>query len=173
MEDVQGPDMLPEENEAFERLVNQHQTALLRYCYLYLRDQEQARDAVQETFFKAYRGYAAYRGDCSEKTWLTGIALNVVRDMKRRAWFRFVDRRITLDQLPEPAAPFEEKDDSLLQAILRLPSREREALTLYYYQDLTMAEVSQTLNVPLSTVGSRLKRARKRMKTMLEGGDWD
>ncbi len=171
MEAVKGPDSNRE--EAFCRMAEEQQTALLRLCFMLLRDYALAEDAVQETFFKAYRGYAAYRGDCSEKTWLTGIALNVVRDMKRRAWFRFVDRRITLDQLPEPAAPFEEKDDSLLQAILRLPSREREALTLYYYQDLTMAEVSQTLNVPLSTVGSRLNRARKRLKTMLEGEDWD
>ena len=61
MEDVQGPDMLPEENEAFERMVNQHQTALLRYC-LYLRDQEQARDAVQEKFFKEYRVFHSSRG---------------------------------------------------------------------------------------------------------------
>lgn len=171
MEAVKGPDSNRE--EAFCRMAEEQQTALLRLCFMLLRDYALAEDAVQETFFKAYRGYAAYRGDCSEKTWLTGIALNVVRDMKRRAWFRFVDRRITLDQLPEPAAPFEEKDDSLLQAILRLPGREREALTLYYYQDLTMAEVSQTLNVPLSTVGSRLNRARKRLKTMLEGEDWD
>ena len=171
MEAVKGPDSTRE--EAFCRMAEEQQTALLRLCFMLLRDYALAEDAVQETFFKAYRGYAAYRGDCSEKTWLTGIALNVVRDMKRRAWFRFVDRRITLDQLPEPAVPFEEKDDSLLQAILQLQGREREALMLYYYQDLTMAEVSQTLNVPLSTVGSRLKRARKRLKTMLEGEDWD
>ena len=171
MEAVKGPDSTRE--EAFCRMAEEQQTALLRLCFMLLRDYALAEDAVQETFFKAYRGYAAYRGDCSEKTWLTGIALNVVRDMKRRAWFRFVDRRITLEQLPEPAVPFEEKDDSLLQAILQLPGREREALMLYYYQDLTMAEVSQTLNVPLSTVGSRLKRARKRLKTMLEGEDWD
>ena len=171
MEAVKGPDSNRE--EAFFRMAEEQQTALLRLCFMLLRDYALAEDAVQETFFKAYRGYAAYRSDCSEKTWLTGIALNVVRDMKRRAWFRFVDRRITLDQLPEPAVPFEEKDDFLLQAILQLPGKEREALILYYYQDLTMAEVSQTLNVPLSTVGSRLNRARKRMKTMLEGEDWD
>ena len=171
MEAVKGPDSTRE--EAFCRMAEEQQTALLRLCFMLLRDYALAEDAVQETFFKAYRGYAAYRGECSEKTWLTGIALNVVRDMKRRAWFRFVDRRITLEQLPEPAVPFEEKDDSLLQAILQLPGREREALMLYYYQDLTMAEVSQTLNVPLSTVGSRLNRARKRLKTMLEGEDWD
>ena len=51
---VQGPDSNQDQNERFERLVNQFQASLLRTCYMYLRDQEQAEDAVQETFFKAY-----------------------------------------------------------------------------------------------------------------------
>lgn len=169
MEVVKGPDSVLEER--FCQMAEAHQTALLRLCFVLLRDHALAEDAVQETFLKAYRAYAAYRGDCGEKTWLTRIAVNVCRDIKRRAWFRLVDRRVTLEQLPEPAVPFEEKDDSLFQAILQLPAREREALILYYYQDLSMAEISQALGTPLSTVGSRLKRARKRLKAMLEGGE--
>ena len=55
------------EDSAFELLVAQNQEKLLRTCYLYLRDQELARDAVQETFFKAYRSWDAFRGDSGEK----------------------------------------------------------------------------------------------------------
>ena len=67
---VQGPDSNQDQNERFERLVNQYQTSLLRTCYMYLRDREQAEDAVQETFFKAYRYFGAFRGESADKTWL-------------------------------------------------------------------------------------------------------
>ena len=83
------------------RLVRQYQTDLLRICYIQLHDTALAEDAVQETYLKAYRSMPAFRGDCSEKTWLMRIAVNVCRDMLRSAWFRHLDRRITLEQLPE------------------------------------------------------------------------
>ena len=86
------------------RLVRQYQTDLLRICYIQLHDTALAEDAVQETYLKAYRSMPAFRGDCSEKTWLMRIAVNVCRDMLRSAWFRHLDRRITLEQLPEPIA---------------------------------------------------------------------
>lgn len=123
MEDVQRPDMLPEENEAFERLVNQHQTARLRYCFLYLRDQEQDRDAVQETFYKAYRGFRTFRGESNEKTWLMKIALRTCHDMRKSAWFRHVDRRVTPDDLPPASAPFTPEEESLTVQVMQLPPK--------------------------------------------------
>ena len=53
-----------------ERLVEQHQTAVLRTCYLYLCDRSQAEDAVQETFLRVYKGLDTFRGESSEKTWI-------------------------------------------------------------------------------------------------------
>ena len=83
MEVVEGPDNIQEKNEAFERLVAAYQDALLRACYLYLQDQEQAKDAVQETFFKAYRHWDSFRGESSEKTWLFKIAYNTCHDTRK------------------------------------------------------------------------------------------
>lgn len=82
-------------------MVNQYQGMLLRMCYVYLRDMEQAKDATQETFLKAYKSLASFRGDCSEKSWLVRIAINTCRDMQRSAWFRYMDRRITPEDLPQ------------------------------------------------------------------------
>ncbi len=171
MEDVQGPDMLPEENEAFERLVNQHQTALLRYCYLYLRDQEQAKDAVQETFFKAYRGYRSFRGGSSEKTWLMKIALRTCHDIRKSAWFRHVDRRVTPDDLPPASAPFMAEEENLITQVMQLPPKLREAVLLYYYQGMNVNEISETLGIAHSTVSERLTQARKKLRTALERRD--
>ena len=156
--------------QTLHRLVAQYQTTLLRTCYLYLRDASLAEDAVQETFLKAYRAYPAFRGECREKTWLLRIATNTCRDMRRSAWFRHVDRRVSVELLPQAAIPYEEADEELTLAILRLPSKLREAVTLYYYQDMGVAEISVALGVAPSTVSNRLKQARGKLRAALEGG---
>jgi len=63
--------------ETLTRLMREHGNAIFRMCYLHLHDVQLAEDAAQETFLKAYRHLDSFRGDCSEKTWLTGIAINV------------------------------------------------------------------------------------------------
>lgn len=68
VETVKGPDS---KETRIERMVNLYQLPLLRLCVMYLRDESQAKDAVQETFLKAYRNLDGFRGDASEKTWLT------------------------------------------------------------------------------------------------------
>lgn len=82
-------------------LVNQYQGMLLRMCYVYLRDQELAKDAVQETFLKAYRSFGAFRGDSSEKTWLIQIAINTCKSIRRSAWWRYIDRRVAPEDIPQ------------------------------------------------------------------------
>ncbi len=171
MEDVQGPDRLPEENEAFERLAERYQTMLLRYCYLYLRDQEMARDAVQDTFFKAYRGWRSFRGESDEKTWLMKIALRACHDIRKSAWFRHVDRRVTPEDLPPASAPFTAEEESLIVQVMQLPPKLREAVLLYYYQNMNVNEIAETLGISHSSVSERLGRARKRLRAVLEGRD--
>ena len=171
MEVVTGPDSI--RKQWFCHMVEQHQAALLRTCYVILRDYALAEDAVQETFIKAYKAAGSFRGDCGEKTWLMQIAMNTCRDMKRRAWFRRVDRRITPEQLPEASVPFEPLDDGIIQSIMRLPYKEKEVLLLYYYQDMTLNEIGQSLGLSVSTISTRLTRARKKLKMALEGGEDD
>ena len=66
------------------RMVNDYQTALKNLCYMMLHDEALAEDAVQETFIKAYKGLAAFRGDCGQKTWLMRIAVNTCRTCSGR-----------------------------------------------------------------------------------------
>ncbi|MBQ8201033.1 MAG: sigma-70 family RNA polymerase sigma factor [Clostridia bacterium] len=142
-----------------------------RLCCLYMTDLSLAEDAAQETFIKAWRSLARFRGDCSERTWLMHIAVNTCRDMLRTSWFRRMDRSVTPDELPLTAPAPQEPE--LAQAIIRLPQREREAIILRYYQLMSAMEIAHMLNVPVSTVKSRLNRAQKKLRTMLEGWDDD
>jgi len=171
VEFVKGPTNSNE--ETLTRLVAQYEVTLLRTCYMYLRDRGLAEDATQETFLKAYKALDSFRGESSEKTWLMRIAMNTCRDMKRNVWFRFVDQKVELDQLPLPApAPEFGEADALTQAILQLPTRHKEVILLYYYQDMTLREIASVLGIPVSTAGKRIKAACSKLKKLLGKEDF-
>lgn len=172
MEIVAGPDKIQEKNSTFERLVAEYQTQLLRLCYLQLQDEDQARDAVQETFLKAYRNWDTFRGEAQEKTWLIKIAVNTCRDLRKSAWFRHVDRRVTPEELPLSVTPYTLKEESLVQAVMKLPEKLREATVLYYYQGLNVNDIANALGISHSSVSGRLKRAREELRKSLEGMDF-
>lgn len=163
-DNIESPDAL------IARLVQEYQVPLRRMCCIWLKDAALAEDAVQETFVKAWRAALSFRGECSEKTWLMRIAVHVCWDMRRSWWFRHVDRSVRLEHLPEPAVPFEERDDTLVRAVCALPAHQREAVLLYYYQDMTLTEIAQVLEVAPSTVKRRLDSAHKALQRKLEGG---
>lgn len=164
---VMGPDN--EKELTIRRMIDEHQTALLRLCYLYLHDVQLAEDAVQETFIKAARTLEKFRGESSEKTWLTRIAMRTCCDMRRSFWFRRMDRRITPEMLPEPAQDTAEDESALTIAVMNLPQKEREAILLYYYQDMNVSEIADVLGVTQPTVSYRLRRAREKLRRELEG----
>ena len=167
MERIKAPD--PETTEqTFTDLVNTHQTALLRMCYLNLRDRGLAEDAVQETFVKAYRALPAFRGDSNLKTWLMRIAINTCRDMQRGSWLKHLSRTVSLDQLAEPSESFSEDALAVNMEIARLPGKLRETVLLYYYQNLKIEEVANVLGIAVSSASERLKRAKEKLRTALK-----
>lgn len=151
-----------------ERWMRDYGPSLKRTCYLYLKDTALAEDAAQETFVKAWRSFSTFRGDCSEKTWLMRIAVNICRDMLRSAWFRRMDRRVTPEELPL-TAPSKDEQPQLAEAIMALAPKYREVIILYYYQGLDTREMALALRISANTVKSRLFRARRLLREQLEG----
>jgi len=166
---VKGPDS--ERETSIRQMIDDHQTALLRMCYLYLHDVQLAEDAVQETFIKAIRAWDSFRGEACVRTWLTRIAMRTCMDMRRGFWFRRVERRITPEMLPDRAQEAEADESALTLAVMNLPKKEREVILLYYYQDLTMKDIADTLGVTQPTVSYRLRRAKEKLRRELEGRD--
>lgn len=171
MEAIKDPDS--RRDQTIERLITQYQTSLLRLCYVQLQDQALAEDAVQETFLKAYKGFDSFRGDSSEKTWLTRIAVNTCRDFQRGGWFKHTDRRVTPDMLPVGTVQPDTEDLDLSLAVMKLPRKMREAILLYYYQDMSTEEIAETLDIAQSSVSNRLRRGREKLRKLLEGRDQD
>lgn len=160
--------------DAVQRLMDAYGNDVLRTSYMFLRDIHRAEDAFQEVFIKVFKKYESFRGESSEKTWLISITVNVCKDMLRSAWVKNV--LLPGDRKKEEAdAGFEaevaDRDEGrlLLRAVNELPLEFREAVILYYYQNLDTASISRMLHVPQGTVRSRLHRARETLKKKLEG----
>lgn len=166
---IQAPDQTL--TKKLEQLVLQYEKDLLRICCLYLRDWEAARDAVQETFLKAYKNLPAFRGDSNEKTWLIRIALNQCRDMRRSAWYRYIDPRMDVDKLPLASPPPSDDHLSLTMAIIKLKPKYLEAVTLYFYEGYTMKEIASILRISEAAVSQRIQKAKQKLKAELEGGE--
>ncbi len=171
MEVIQAPDQ--DRIDRLDRMVRQYEKDLLRLCCVYLRDWNAAEDVVQETFLKAYKNLDSFRGDSGEKTWLIRIALNGCRDYRRSAWFRYIDSRVSIDDLSVPAeAPSTAQADMTL-AIMKLKPKYMEAVLLYFYEGYSMKEIGEMLGISDAAVSGRLHKAKQKLKQTLKGGDQD
>jgi len=162
----------PDSRAQLDRLMEEYGSSLLRMSALYLKSADLAQDAVQETFLKAYRHLSAYRGDSSEKTWLTAICINVCRDMLRTPWFKH-QSRMDMDQLPEKPAAFAFPDDTVLTEVMGLPAKYREVILLRYYEGLKLKEVAGALRLSVGKVRNRLDKANRILRDRLKEWYYD
>ena len=135
-------------------------TAILRTCFVILSDAREAEDAMQDTFLRAWRAMNTFeqRNGASVKTWLMRIAINVCRDYQRKRWFRHIDMRHALEDLPQGMMTVLPEDRELMLDILRLPDDLKKPLILYYYQDMNLQETADALGISKSTVHKDLSQ---------------
>lgn len=159
-------------DETLRRLMAEYEIPIRRMCWMYLKDAELAADAVQETFLKAYLALDQFRGESSEKTWLMRIAVNVCHSLRRSGWLRFIDRRVDMEKLPEPATNADYSLTELTADIMRLPQKLLDVVLLHDYQGFTVREIGEMLGIPYQTVISRLKKAHTILQIELKGGTY-
>lgn len=156
--------------EWLNTVITNWEKPILRLCFAILGDTALAEDAVQETFFKAWKSYDRFRANAAEKTWITRIAVNTCKDLLKSAWARNTDRSVTPELLPEGSVPFEERDDTVTRAVMSLQPGLKEVTLLHWYQGMTLEEMGRVLHLPRSTINYRLKKAKAILKKELE--DW-
>lgn len=154
-----------------QRLVSEYGNQLLRMCYLYLHDLHLAEDAVQETYIKVYKNWGRYRRDCSEKTWITAIAINVCKSYLRSSQYKHW--LYSANQNYESSYEDKIKDDTVLKEIAELKPKYREVILLFYYEQLKVKEIASILHITESAVTVRLTRAREQLKISLKGWYFD
>ncbi len=162
------------DKEQFGLLVGRYQARLQRYGRKFLREPELIEDAVQEVFLKAYRHLQSFNPSLKFSSWIYRIAHNVfVSTLGREARqpFRFFDFDTLLARgagsEPETAPEHRrEMKEMAEQGLEQLNPKYREVLILYYLEELSYQEISDVLQVPLATVGVRLRRAREALKAV-------
>jgi RNA polymerase sigma-70 factor (ECF subfamily) len=171
-------------DQEFEQFVLAIQEKALRLAHSYLGDWEEARDAVQESFLKAYRRGSQFRGQAEMGTWFYRILANHCTDLLRRrkvrSWLSFWREKdqeggsSPLESHPDPnPGPAEEAEGrsfrlALAAALRRLPRRQREVFRMRALGGLTSAEVAGALGLSEGTVKAHLFRATRALQIALE-----
>ncbi|MFQ5744099.1 MAG: RNA polymerase sigma factor [Acidobacteriota bacterium] len=162
------------QREFFER----HNSAVFRALLALSGAPGEAEDLLQETFLRAYRAIGGFRGHSSVRTWLLRIATNAFYEARRRDQVRQrhllrarrAARAPLLHIIEGPwDKPGRRRDfrDLALRALGRLPARDRTILTLHDIEGYRYAEIAEILDIAPGTVGSRLSRARRRMRDVI------
>lgn len=150
-------------------LVQGLQDVWYRTCLAQLRNPETARDATQETALRFLRGLAGFRGDSRLKTWSLGIAINVCRELQRTRHQTQPSLQLVASEAPAPDAWMlrDEQSSQLHRLLEQLPARQREAVTLRYFEHLSLAEVAMAMECAIGTAKATLSQALNRLRQEL------
>ncbi len=169
------------DKKAFGRLVDLHKRAVYGLCVRLLRHAEDARDAAQETFVRAYAALGTFDPTQPFAPWVLRIARNHCLDLGRRRGIRPPEVALDADpegggarELADPTLPradeaLEQRElaGSIRRAVAALPPNYREVVELFHVEHLSYKEISQAMDVPIGTVMTWLHRARARLRTEL------
>jgi len=167
---------------AYEELVQTYSELAFRTAYLVCGDADEARDAAQEGFVRAWRALPRFRPEAEPRPWLLAIVANAARNRRRGAGrqaalaLRAARDRPSVAAAPSPEAAVlaDERRDELLVAVNGLKPDDRLIIGLRWFLELPEAEMAAALGVPRGTVKSRLSRAMGRLRDALGArpGGW-
>lgn len=169
-----------DDSDAFGEIVRRWERKIFALCFGMLGREDDATDAAQETFIAAYKNLDRFRGEAKLSSWLHRIAVNQCLTTKRRQKTRAEDFLDDEDGSQEkvfvapprhsPARKAERSERLVLvrQAVGALPSELRQVIVMKEFEEMTFQQISETLELPLSTVKSRVYTALKQLKMKLE-----
>ena len=151
--------------EEFTRLAVRYQDMIYRLALSYLRSTHDAEDITQEVLIKLYTAKKPFESDDHVRFWLVRVTSNECKKALR-------GRRImpSLDDCAELVAEDDLEAREVLEAVMSLDDRLREVTVLHYYQGMKISEIARIVKIPQGTVGTRLKRAKEKLKELLGEG---
>lgn len=169
--------------QAFKELVETYQRLVVNTCFGMVHSTEDAEDIAQEVFIEVFRSIQNFRADSKLSTWLYRIAvtrsLNFIRDNKKHKWYySFEDlvksKNTELQKIryadgenPEIEIENSQRSNMLHEAINALPENQKVAFTLNKYEDLSYKEISEVMDLSISSVESLMHRAKKNLQKKL------
>ena len=166
--------------EAFGQIVRRWERRIFALAFGMLGREEDARDATQETFLAAFRNLRNFRGDAKVSSWLHRIAVNQCITRQRRAKVRGetaledeAEKNAAVFALPLETSPARTAEDAersraVRKAVSALPADLRQVVVMKEFEELTFQEIADVLEIPLSTVKSRLYTALRQLQLRLQ-----
>jgi len=164
------------ETSAFGVLVERYEPKLTRYAKKFLFDTEDGKDVVQEVFIKAYINIQSFDVEKKFSPWIYRIAhnefINTLKKKKREPLLSFDFDTLLPHFISKKTLLEDELHDKEIKSLLethlsRLPTKYREVLILYYFEQMDYKEIAEILKIPTSTVGIRIRRSKTRLKKLL------
>ncbi|MFC5604633.1 RNA polymerase sigma factor [Sporosarcina koreensis] len=159
-------------------LMRKYATKLKRIAYLYTNDHSESEDIIQEVYISCYWNLSKFRNESNYETWLTRITINKCKD-HQRLWsirnliYTPLKHLVKTEGSAEDQYIHSENSKELLKQISLLSHKFKEVLILYYFNEMTMQEISETLGINHNTVKSRLLRGKNALLKNLEGGNYN
>jgi len=169
---IQSLDSHAAKAREFDKLIVKYTNRIQQLTISYLKDKQDAEEAAQDTFIKAYKYLDNFRNDSKFYTWLHRIAINTCNRMLENRARQRVDTVDTVDEVAAAATPESTLVEEELSAILtdtieNLPPKYKDVFTLRCVDELSYADIAQQLNIPVGTVRSRLSRAKTMLNTAI------
>jgi RNA polymerase sigma-70 factor (ECF subfamily) len=161
------------DSQAFELLLRLHHRAVYGMAYRFMNDHGAADDVVQDSFVKAFHAIGSFRGDSSFKSWLLRIAMNTAKNALRA---RGRKESVDIDELEIGSEHTDFRKLEQLQTaellktcVEKLPLRQRQALELRIYEDMSFQEVADVMECPFDTAKANFRHALLNLKKLLAG----
>ncbi len=155
--------------ELTEELISKYSDMVYRVAYARAQNVEDAKDITQDVFLKYMKAGKNFRDEEHRKAWLLTVAVNTGNTFMKSAWMR---HRATLIEAGEESETMEEKSE-VFYAVKELPEKYRVVIHLFYYEELSLKEISKILKITETALKSRLHRARTMLKDLLKEADYE
>lgn len=155
------------ENE-FITIVKRNNQRIYLIALSYTQNSTDAEDIMQNVFTKLWKHSKPFENDEHIDKWLTAVCINESKDYIKNP---FRKRNVPIDEAVNTAVLDKAGNIDLFRAVMSLPTKERTIIHLFYYEDMSISDISRVLKIKESSVKTRLFRARKKLKVLL-GDEW-
>ena len=152
-------------NEELTRIYNRHVKTVYRVCFMYMKNQADTEDMVQDTFLRLMRDKTIFQSEEHEKAWLIRTATNLCKDHFKHWW----SKTVGIEHVADTAVDQKYTIDSNLEKVLALPPKYKTPMYLYYYEGYSTVEIARILKRNKSTVRSWLHKGRNLLRMEMEG----
>lgn len=163
--------------ESFDAVMRKYADMVYRLAYSRTGSTFDADDILQEVFLRYIRADKTYNDEEHRKSWLIRITINCTKSFVTSAWNRYRDSYDDPDTTEkgaeDPALKAAETKSDVMQALLTLPEKYRTAIYLFYYEDMTAAQIAKAVGTTETNVKTRLSRGRDMLREKLKGADFD